>query len=890
MRVIRRFAYWASARRRAADLRQEIEDHRARTQAMLEADGVSPADAAARSRRAMGNMTLAREDARDVWIATGIERVWRDAIYGARALRREPAFALTALVTLTLGIAVTTTVFTIADSELWKPLPFPNPGNLVAVRARGPGAMRNTERVSAPDFLDWRASAKLAEYAAEGLYGGRTLRRELAERVSVQPVTSNYFTVLGTGPRMGRAFVSGQDDRSQAAILSDRGWRRLFNADPGVVGRTVVLDAAAYAIVGVFADQQLEFGPDPDFYVVLDPSADHLRDRASRTLSPVVGRVREGAGVPEAQAELQGIAERITQAFPQDHVGHRVELEDLRAYYSSNNSRPLFLFLAAAAIVLLLACVNVANLLLARALRRQREFAIRGALGGGRGALVRQLIVEGALLAVPSAVAGTLLSFWAVQLFVSQVPGDFLGHGNHFAFDVRIASFVILICGVTTMLLSMAPLFFARRVDLNVMLGRGGRTAGRTPSQVRARNGMLVAQLTMTLVLMVAAGLFVSSFAWLLRAPLGFEPRERLALSVSLSGPNYAGDAPKRAFANRLLEAATIPGVAQASVDSSSPMLSGPMLRVFAADGPRPRPGDELRAIVRAVSPHYFSVLGIPQIDGRPFAATDVDGAPRVAIVNEYLAAQLFPGERAVGRRMELVPMFRQSWTDRPGIVEIVGVIANSRDISVEEVQFADVFLPYAQAPSPTVELIVRTSVPPDGLVTPLRNVAAAIDPSLPFARIETLDARVNDSLKGARFNLILIASFAIVAIVLACVGIYGTMACSVQERAREFGIRLALGQPPAGILRATVWQSARFGIVASLLGLGASLIIARLIGNALYLVRGEHPGLIHGVTTTDPLTLAGAAAALIVVATLSGVIPARQATSVDPLVVLRTE
>jgi putative ABC transport system permease protein len=492
---------------------------------------------------------------------------------------------------------------------------------------------------------------------------------------------------------------------------------------------------------------------------------------------------------------------------------------------------------------------------------------------------------------VPSAIAGTLLSSWAVRLFASQVPDDFLGRGGHFVFDARIAFFVVVVCGLTTMLLSLAPLFFARRVDLNLMLGQGGRTAGRTPSQVRARNGMLVAQLTLTLMLMVAAGLFVSSFAWLMHVPLGFEPDGRLALVVRLSGANYAGDAPKRAFAARLLDAArATPGVTDASIDSSSPLLSGPLLSVVAANRPRPEPGSETRTILRAVAPDYFRALGLRQLEGRPFSTGDVDGAPRVAIINEYLAAQLFPGERAVGQRLELLPTARQSWTDRPGVVDIVGVVANARDVSVEEVQFSDVYLPYAQAPSPTVELIVRSAIAPDGLVTPLRNAAAALDPSLPVARIETLDARVNDSLKGARFNLILIASFAIVAIVLACVGIYGTMACAVQERAREFGIRLALGQPPAGILRATVWQSARFGIVASLLGLGASLIIARLIGNALYLVRGEHPGLIHGVTTTDPLTLASAAAALIVVATLSGVIPARQATSVDPLVVLRTE
>jgi putative ABC transport system permease protein len=890
-RILRRAAFWLHAGRHQDDLAAELEHHRARAQAALEADGLPPAEAAARSRRAMGNVTLAREEARDVWAAVRLERVWRDATYGARALRREPAFALTALVTLTLGIAVSTTVFTVTDCELWRPLPFPAAGKLVAVHAKGPGTVQNTERISAPDFLDWHASARLAEYAATATFAGRILRRDLAERVSVQPVTANYFNVLGGGPRIGRAFQPGQDDRAQVAVLSDRGWRRLFNADPGAVGKTVSLDGEAYAIVGAFADQVLGLGPEPDFYIVLDPAAASLRDRTSRTLSTVIARVRDEAGVLQAQAELQSITAGIAKAFPQDHEGHRVELEDLRQYYSINNSRTLFFFLGAAAIVLLLACANVANLLLARALRRQREFAIRGALGGGRGALIRQLVVEGGLLAVPSAIAGTLLSFWAVQILVAQVPDDFLAHGRQYVFDARIASFVTLICGLTTMMLSMAPLVFARRVNVNLMLGQGGRTAGRTPSQVRARNGLLVAQLTLTLVLMVAAGLFLSSFAWLLRAPLGFDPQDRLTLRLTMSGGAYEGDAAKRAFADRLLEAArALPGVRQASIDSTSPLLSGPLLRVVAADRPRPQPGDELRTILRGVSADYFSVLGVRQIEGRPFSATDTEGAPRVAIVNEYLAAQLFPGEHAVGKRLQFIPSWRQSWTDRPGVVEIVGVVANTRDISVEEVQFPDVFVPYAQAPSPTVEVIVHASIPPDGLAGPLRNAAAALDRSLPVARMETMQARVRDSLKGARVNLSLIGSFAVVAMLLACVGIYGAMACAVQERTREFGVRLALGQPPAALLRGTIWQSARFGLTASVLGVGVSLVIARLIGNALYLVRGEHNGMLHGVTTTDPVALASAAGALILIATLSGVIPARQATSVDPLVVLRSE
>jgi len=891
-RFFRRLTFLLTARRQEEELRLELEHHRTRAQEALEAGGLPAAEAEARSRRVMGNMTLAREDARGVWIAAGLERAWRDALYGLRALRREPVFALTALLTLTLGIATTTTVFTVVDTERWKPLPFPDADQLVAVHAMGPGGVQNSERISAPDYLDWQEQARLTEYAAKAAAGGirRVLRRTTAESVTVQLVTANFFDVLGLRPRIGRAFAAGESDRVPAAVVSDRGWRRLFDADPGVAGLTATIDGIDYAIVGVLADQHLEFGSDPDFFGVFDRSSSAMRDRLSRTLT-VIGRVHDGASMPQAQGELQAITARIADEFPEDHKGHRVQLEGLREYYRINNSRPLMFFLSAAVLVLLLACANVANLLLARALRRQREFAIRGALGGGRGALIHQLFVEGALLAIPSAAIGLLLSFWALRLFVTQVPDGLLGRGGHFAFNGRIAAFVVVISGATAMLLSLAPLFFARRVELNLMLGHGGRTAGRTPAQIRARNGLLVAQLTMTLVLMVAAGLFLSSFAWLTRSPLGFDPDRRVALTLTLSGEKYAADDARRAFADRLLASAlATPGVAQAAVDSTSPLGSGPLMRLVAADRPRPAPGDEMRTIIRAVGPDYFSVLGVRQIDGRAFSTADVEGAPPVVIVNEYLASQLFPGERAVGRRLELIPLSRQDWTYRPGTFVIAGVVANARDVSVEEVQFADIYLPFAQAPSTTVELIVRGSIPPGGLVAPLRAAAAALDPSLPVTRVETLNGRVGDSLKGARFNLVLIASFAIVAIVLASVGIYGAMACAVQERSREFGVRLALGQPPAAILRGTVWQSARFGVTASVLGIAITFVIARLIGNALYLVRGEHSGLLHGVTTTDPVALTAAAAALVVIATLSGIVPARQATQVDPLVALRAE
>ena len=888
-RAVRRVRYWLGARRHAADLAAELEDHRARLQAALEADGLPAAEAAARSRRAMGNITLAREDARHVWIASAIERIWADVRSGARALRREPSFAATALLTLTLGIFTTTTVFSIVDAELWRPLPFPDPEQLIAVIARKPGPAATTEQVSIPDFLDWKTQSVLTDYAAEGGFYRRVLRRGIAESVLVRPVSTNYFAVLNHVPRLGRGFDPVADARARVAILSDRGWKRLLNGDAHAVGRVLNLDGTDFTVIGVDAGHHSSLGDEPDAFVPLDHAAPAFGDRLARTIN-VTGRLRPGVTASQAEAELRSITARLAAMYPDDHAGHRVELTRLDLMYVGYSWRPLLFFLAAAAVVLMLSCLNVAGLLLARALRRQREFAIRGALGGGRAALARQLVVEGALLAVPSAAAAALLAAWTVRIVGNHLPEDYFSRGAPLALDGRIVAVVTAIAAVVTILLSLAPMFFAHRLRLSPMLGQGERT-GTSPRQVRARHGLLVAQLTLTVVLVTTAGLFVQSFMRLVDAPLGFEPADRLSVRLNLSGSRYAGDTPVRGFAGDLLDRVrAIPGIETAAIDSTSPLDSGPTVRLAAAEAPRAQPGTEQTAIMRSVSPDYFRALGMRVSAGRVFSDEDRDGAPRVAIVNEYLASRLFHGQPAVGQRIDLLPGARAPWTRRPGVVLVVGVAPNIRDVGINEVEFGNIYLPFAQAPAPGMEVLAKTRLPAGIVFDAIRRAVAEVDPILPVTRVQTLDARVAAALKGDRFNLILIAAFALVGIVLATVGVYGAMACAVRERTREFGVRLALGQPPRALIQSTLWQSARLGLAGAAIGLVLVFAMARILGNALYLVRGSHNGLLYGVTTTDPVSLAAAAIALVSLATLAGVFPAREATRVDPLIALRQE
>jgi len=499
-------------------------------------------------------------------------------------------------------------------------------------------------------------------------------------------------------------------------------------------------------------------------------------------------------------------------------------------------------------------------------------------------------VVEGAVLAVPSAAIAMVLAAWALRVFATYIPEAYLRRGGALVLDARITMFVIGVAALTTILLSLAPLLFARRLDLNLMLAQGART-GRSLRQVRLRNALLVAQLTVTLALVVGAGLFLRSFQQLANAPLGFDPRDRVSVRLTLSGPAYRGDAAIRDFAGRLLHRVrAIPGVQLATIDTASPLDSGPSLRLVAADRPRPAPGSEPTALVRAVTPDYFRTLGMTLVTGRSFVASETAGGARVAIINEYLAERLFPGESAVGKLLDLVPGARTPWTRKPGIVEIVGVAPNVKNVGINEVEFGNIYLPFDQMPAAGIEVVIMSALPATQVVDGLRRAVADVDPGIPVTRAQTLAARVDAALQGDRFNLLLIGSFAIVATALAAVGIYGAMVCAVRERTREFGVRLALGQPPASLVRQTLWESARFGVTGSAAGLAIVLLTARLVGDGLYLVRGQHEGVLYGVTTTDPTAIAGAIGTLIVIATLSGVIPAREVTRVDPLIALRQE
>lgn len=894
MKLIRRIEFLIRHRRAEAELAEELELHRALTQDRLEQNGVSRDDAARASRRALGNVTLAREDARAVWIWPSFEHLWQDVRFGARLLRKQPAFAATAILTLAVGIGATTTVFSVVEAEIWKPLPFPDSHRLVALHTTGPGPSGSQESVSAPDFRDWQSQSHVFEELAAFRWSVRhVLRgRDGPETVRGMPVTSNFFTALRRLPALGRPFGPEDERASRSVILSDGCWRRLFGADPQVVGRAITLDDEPYAVVGVMPADRLEFVPDPDLFEVIDLTSRISRgasDRGTRDLN-AIGRLKEGVQRAPAEADLRIIAQRLARDYPADHVGRGVRVDGLREAHTGWNWRPLFFFLGAAVFLLLLSCANVANLLLARAVSRQREFAIRGALGGGRRALVRQLLVEGSLLALPAAAIGLVLANWALKAVSTWLPPSYVDRGGQFELDGRVLVFAMAAAGLTAIVFGLAPAFVATRRDLSAMLAQAGRTITGSPAERRARHGLVIAEVTMALVLLFGAGLFLNSFVRLTRLPLGFDPQDRLTMRIAIAGARYTDPRQIVRFSERLVEQVrAVPGVREATVGSTVPLESDAGVRFVLADRPQPAAGEEPRGLLRAIGPDYLRTLGIRLVAGRDFTGEDVDGAPRVALINEHLARRFFAGESPVGKELVVLRRGGSLWV-KGGSAQIVGVVSNIKDVGMNEVDFNDIYLPFAQSPAPSIQLIVSTGVPAEGVVDSVRRAVLASDPNLPVTGITTMAQRVDNALRSDRFHLLVIGAFASLAIVLASIGIFGAMAYAIEQRTREFGIRLALGADRNGILALALGQSARLGLAGTALGLGLSLALARLLGDALYLVQGKHDGLIYGVSTTDPLTLMCACAGLVGVAALAGLIPARRATRVDPIVALRCE
>lgn len=871
---------WFAAKQNDAALRDELEAHRAHAQDELERSGLPSAEASIESRRRMGNVLLAREDSREVWIVRWLDRARANIRYGLRGLIRERSFGVTTILTLALGTAALASVFSVVNAEVWRPLPFSNPRALVSIRSLGPEPRKDNDAITVDEFLEWRKTMPaLSSVAAEASDRPRAVRHGFTEAMRVEEVTANYFTTLGRRPIMGRVFDDSDAHGSDAVLLGSRAWQSSFDSDPGIVGRSLLIDNEPHVIVGVVRTVDVA-GPEPALFLPLDerpgPST------GGQSVYGAVGRIGPGATVEIVRQQVQAELDR-RGAIDRARAGHTADVEDYSAFNTRTDSRELYFFLAASAFVLVLAIVNVAGLVLARGLRRSPEFALRGALGGGGRAIVGQLAAEAAIIAVPGVALGLWLTRIAMGYLGRVVPDDLLWRGAEVPIDYRVLLVIGLVVLVTMAGLALAPLGIARRAEASVAMATGSRSS-ELPRAARTRERLLVIQVALTVVLLAGGALFFRSFLALTHVPLGFDASGGWSMQVSLSGERYRDNAMTRQYAHTLLsEAGAIPGVRSATVATSSPLMSGWVVLATkpgaAADAPA------TRSIYRAISPDYFQTVGTRITRGRSVLAADTSGAPPVAIVNEQFVQDFFHGADPIGRDVSIKGVHSPI---AAGSVTIVGVAANIKEVGMNEASFADIYVPFDQRPATSIELIVRGSSSPDAMAAALKAAAGRADPAMPVSRVSPIERRVAVALQQDRFNLVLVASFAVVALLISAIGVYGAMAYAAVARAREFGVRLALGAAPMRLLRNALWRAGRLGVIGGSIGVALTLGLAVWLGNALYLVPGQHNGMLFSVKTTDPIAIGSAAIGIVLVTLAAGFIPALRLARVDPARTLR--
>ena len=794
----------------------------------------------------------------------------KDLLYGLRMLVKSPGFTIVALLSLALGIGANTAIFSVVHRVLLHPVAYPDPDRLLAVFT-SQGTKRST--VSVPDFKDWREQNHAFEQMAAIQAGSANMTGiQRPERVQVFEATSNIFSLFGMQPELGRGFVpEDQQEGRRVVVLDYSFWQRSFGGDENVLSKTITLDGANYSIIGVLPKQFFSFGRDLWKPLVFTPS---LVDARGSHAEFVVARLKPQVSFQAAQTEMDTIAKRIEQAHPDTNTGNGVKLMVLTELFVGSVRPAMIILFAAVGFVLLIACANVASLMLTRATGRRREVAVRIALGGSRSRIFRQLLTESLLLSCLAGGAGLLLAMWGTAALMKLLPGT-LSQGIEVSpLSGPVLAFTLSLSLLIGLLFGLAPALDSSKFNLNESLREGGRAGTAGIARQRFRNILAVAEVALSLVLLAGAGLLIESFLRLEKSNPGFEPDNTLTMELSLPDSSYAKDAQKTAFYDQLLaRLAAQPGLSQAALVSSLPLQGHSNHNSFQVEG-RP-PGKTLQdlpiADQRTVSAGYFGLMGIPVLRGRTFSRLDNPNAPGVAIVDEATAKQYWPNQDPIGKRIHY---FTDSGQPRPWLT-VVGVVGSVKQNRIEEPASTSVYLPLAQSPSNDVALAVRGTIG----ATAVMGSIHAIDPDLPVGRIRTMQEIMNESTGLERIAAQLVAVFAAVALALAVIGTYGVMAYSVAQRTQEFGIRIALGASRADVLKLVLRKGLILSATGIVLGLIATVSVTRLMTSVLFEVR---PG--------DPLILGLAALILGSIAMLASYLPARRATKVDPMLALRYE
>jgi putative ABC transport system permease protein len=799
-----------------------------------------------------------------------------DLRFAFRQLLKSPGFTTVAVLTLALGLGANTAIFSVVNCVLLRPFPFPAADRLVMIHGihqREDRTEQRFESVFDPDFKQWTEQNHVFDYMAAYASGETTLLSGgEPKRIRSAEVTVDFFSMLGVEPLAGRTFLPEEHQAGgpRAVVLSESLWRDRFGANPSLVGQGITLDGRNVTVVGVLPGR-FNFPEDCDVWTSLV-----LTTSRGNAFHLALARLKAGVTLGQAQVEMDTIARRMAQALPPSAPAKRVSLVSMQEQIVGGARTLLLVFLGAVGFVLLIACANVANLLLARAAARRKEIQIRVALGAGRARIARHLLTESVLLAVIGGVLGLLLAVWGLDLLIALMPPKLVPRIGEIGLDGRVLEFNFALALLTGVAFGLAPAWQATRADANETLKEGGRNVSTGVRHRVLRQALVAAEIAVSIVLLIGAGLMVKSFARLREVNLGFNPERTLTLDLSLPRANYPGPAQIKTFCREALDRIrALPGVSSAGLANAVPLGTG-AVRIygdFSIEG-QPAP-DKLWASKVAVSPEYFGAIGIPLLKGRFFAETDDDRAPGVAIISERLARLLWPNDNPLGKRITL-GIGPTSWA------EIIGVVGDVRQDDLKAEPPSGLYVSYQQVSQTffleALTFVVRTAEEPQSLGISLRKTIQAVDPTLPVA-IHTMKELVSLKVAHPRFNTWLLGSFSAVALVLALVGIYGVVAYGVTQRTQEIGIRLALGAQGREVVKMVVCQGMRAVLMGVLCGSVVAVALTRLLTAYLF-----------AVTPTDPITFASVVLIFIGVALAACLVPAFGAARVDPMEALRYE
>lgn len=810
-----------------------------------------------------------------------METLLKDIRYGFRMLLKKPGFTVVAVITLALGIGANTAIFSVVHAALLRPLPYEKPDQLVMLWESNQPRGLEQSQVSPVTYCDWREQKQLFEKIAGWWYPQVNLTDTGTEpqRVRTVDVTDGFFDVLGTRPLMGRGFQPGEDrpGGDSIAVIGHALWQSRYNADPNIVGKAITLDGRSFSVIGVMP-AGFNYPNDTEVWCPLGwEPRQHSRNAR---FFEVAARLKPGVTLKQVQTEMTALSGRIAQENSQSNKDWSAVVVSLRDQLVGNFRKALMVLFGAVGLVLLIACANVANLLLARAGIRQKEVAIRLALGATRGRLMRQLLTESILLALLGGVLGLLLAIWGADMLLKINPVA-IPQVDEFSVNWRILGFSLGVSLVTGLIFGLAPALQASRFDLNRTLKEGGRDSQTGGSRIRS--ALVVAEIAIALVLLVGAGLLLKSFMRLQGVDPGYNSANVLTFSLQLPSATYRDWRQVSDLYSQLIaRLKTVPGVQSADATGFLPLEGGWPTKFFIQGQPPPVQGEEPIAQHRPVSEGYFQTMGVRVLRGRKFEERDNADAPGVMIVNEALVRRYFPNEDPIGKHLTTTgrqygPLGRVMPSSLE--MEVVGVVGDEKNSSLSKTAEPAIYFSHRQFSYRSMSIAVRTTAAPLGLLNTVRNEVWALDRNLPVSNVKTMDQRMGEAVAQPRFSAVLLGLFAALALLLAAVGIYGVISYTVEQRTHEIGIRMALGAGRRDVLRLVIRQGMLLTLTGVVTGLGAAFGLTRLLSSLLF-----------GVSATDPWTFVLISLLLITIALLACWIPARRATKVDPIVALRYE